>query len=167
MIDRNQINIREIKIKDNKEIADVIREVMPEFGADGPGFAITDPEVDKMFEAYDSEGCIYYIAERDGKVYGGAGIAPLNGHGSENQKICELQKMYFKKEIRGLGIGQKLMDLCLDFARSYGYEGCYIETLTGMDHAKKLYLKNDFEKINAPLGNTGHFSCDSFYFLKF
>ena len=33
-------------------VARLIRAVMPEFGASGPGFAINDPEVDDMFTAY-------------------------------------------------------------------------------------------------------------------
>jgi len=44
--------IRPIEPSDDAAMAAIIREVMPEFGADGPGFAIHDEEVDCMAEAY-------------------------------------------------------------------------------------------------------------------
>ena len=158
----SDIQIREIKKEDNPEVAKVIRTVMPEFGADGPGFAIVDPQVDRMFETYSSEDSVYFVITQEGKVVGGAGIARLEGTDLE-EGICELQKMYFLKELRGQGIGQRLITKCLDFARDYGHKQCYIETLTGMDSAKALYLKNGFMAINEPMGNTGHFSCDAWY----
>jgi putative acetyltransferase len=67
--------------------------------------------------------------------------------------------MYFHKTIRGRGIGQRLIEICLDFALESGYEKCYIETMPNMVDAQKLYLKKGFQYINAPLGNTGHSAC--------
>lgn len=43
--------IRPIEARDNVAVASIIRTVMPEFGADGPGFAIHDAEVDAMYQA--------------------------------------------------------------------------------------------------------------------
>lgn len=165
MMESNLI-VRRIEQRDNPQMASVIREVMPEFGATGPGFAIVDPAVDHLFETYLAKDSIYYVVEYEGRVVGGAGIARLEGSSLSDQ-ICELQKMYFLKSIRGLGLGQKLMSLCLNFAREVGYRACYIETLTGMDEAKKLYLKNGFTPLSGPLGDTGHFKCDSWYLLEF
>lgn len=156
---KEKMTIREIEKKDNIMMAQVIREVMPEFGADGPGFAIVDPQVDMMYETYNNDKSIYFVIEIEGQIIGGAGIGPLVGH----DDVCELQKMYFLKKARGLGFGQSLMNKCLEFAKQVGYQSCYIETLEGMDQAKGLYLKNGFESLNAPMGNTGHFSCDSWY----
>ena len=65
---------------------------MPEFGADGPGFAIHDAEVDAMYEAYARPRSAYFVVERGGKVIGGGGIAPLENGEAD---VCELRKMYF------------------------------------------------------------------------
>src|SRR5512146_3361310 len=92
--------IRPITPQDNAAIAAIIRRVMPEFGADGPGFAIHDAEVDDMAAAYARPGCAYFVIERAGKVRGGGGIAPLD---DPEPGICELRKMYFLPELRGLG----------------------------------------------------------------
>lgn len=161
-MDKSNIKVREIQPSDNPQMAQVIRDVMPEFGAVGPGFAIVDPQVDALYETYNKEDAIYYVIELQGKIVGGAGLARLEGSTKE-EGICELQKMYFLPCVRGLGLGQELMSLCLNFAKSAGYRTCYIETLTGMDGAKKLYLKNGFLSLKGPLGNTGHFKCDAWY----
>jgi putative acetyltransferase len=44
--------IRAIRREDDPRIAEIIRTVMPQFGASGPGFAINDPEVDGMYAEY-------------------------------------------------------------------------------------------------------------------
>jgi putative acetyltransferase len=152
--------IRPIAPNDNAAIASVIRTVMPEFGASGPGFAIHDTEVDDMAGAYARPGCVYFVVEHGGSVCGGGGIAPLLG---DSTGICELRKMYFLPELRGLGAGGELITMCLTHAHRLGYVRCYLETLTGMDAAQKLYEKYGFERIAAALGNTGHFGCNRFY----
>jgi GNAT superfamily N-acetyltransferase len=155
--------LRPIQPSDDAQIAAVIRTVMPEFGADGPGFAIHDAEVDTMSSAYTVKGRAYFVVEVDGRVVGGAGIAPLEGGDGET---CELRKMYVLPEGRGIGAASPLMRLCLDAARREGYSRCYLETLTGMDAAQALYQRHGFIRIDAPMGGTGHFSCDRFYIRR-
>jgi putative acetyltransferase len=152
--------IRPIEQRDNAAVASIIRTVMPEFGADGPGFAIHDAEVDDMHASYSHPRCAYFVVERDGKVIGGGGVAPLDGGETD---VCELRKMYFLSEARSIGAGARMMQLCLDAAREFQFKRCYLETLTGMDAAQSLYRKHGFEPIDAPMGGTGHFSCDRFY----
>lgn len=154
--------IRPIHFEDNAAVATIIRAVMPEFGACGDGFAINDPEVDYMHRAYAAPRCAYFIVERNGVVMGGGGIAPLEGG---EQDVCELRKMYFLPEIRGLGAGAALMERCLDTARMHGFRQCYLETLRGMDAAMRLYERFGFTRIPDPMGATGHYGCDSYYML--
>jgi GNAT superfamily N-acetyltransferase len=133
---------------------------MPEFGADGPGFAIHDAEVDRMSAAYSQPRTAYFVVEKEGHAIGGGGIAPLEGGDAET---CELRKMYFLREARGTGAASQLIRRCLDAARRAGFSRCYLETLTGMDAAQTLYLRHGFTRIDAPMGGTGHFSCDRFF----
>jgi putative acetyltransferase len=155
-------SIRPIQACDDAAVAAIIRAVMPEFGADGPGFAIHDAEVDAMHAAYARAGCAYFVVQGDGRVCGGGGVAPLDRHAG----VCELRKMYFLPALRGLGAGDALMRTCLDAARDLGYRQCYLETLTGMDAAQRLYAKHGFARIPQALGNTGHFGCNRFYLLE-
>ena len=157
---RTQFTIRPIQSQDDAAMAAVIRAVMPEFGADGPGFAIHDPEVDHLSTAYARPRHAYFVVVRDGEVLGGGGIAPLEG---ADPSVCELRKMYFLPQARGVGAGSEMMARCLDAAREAGFRQCYLETLTGMDAAQTLYLRSGFQRIDAPMGGTGHFSCDRFF----
>ncbi len=150
--------IRPIEPTDNPGITNVIRTVMPEFGASGPGFAIHDPEVNDMSGAYSLPGSAYFVAVHGNTVVGGAGIAPLLGGEPDT---CELRKMYILAEVRRRGLGQRLLDLCLVTAENFGYLHCYLETLKNMDSARVLYAKNGFTPLDKPLGNTGHFGCDA------
>jgi putative acetyltransferase len=154
--------VRLIGPSDNPHVASIIRTVMPEFGANRKGFAIHDEEVDNMFGAYAKTGCAFYVCELDGKILGVGGIAPLQGGEDDT---CELRKMYFLPEGRGKGLGKILLQTCLGAARELHYKYCYLETFNTMKSAIKLYEKNGFKKIPGPLGNTGHFACDTFYEL--
>lgn len=155
-------SIRPIEARDDAAVASIIRSVMPEFGASGEGFAINDPEVDWMSRAYSSPRSAYFVVEVDGRVVGGGGVAQLEGG---DPGTCELRKMYFLPEARGLGAGAAVMARCLDTARGFGFERCYLETLTGMDAAMRLYERSGFRPIDAPMGATGHGGCNTFYLL--
>lgn len=157
--------IRPIAAHDDAAVAAIIRTVMPEFGAVGRGFAIEDAEVDTMSAAYAAPRSAYFVVERalpDGgwRLEGGGGVAPLVGGDADT---CELRKMYFLPTLRGLGAGAALMTQCLDAARGFGFARCYLETLTGMDAAMRLYARSDFARIDAPMGATGHGGCNTFY----
>jgi putative acetyltransferase len=154
-------SFRPIRPEDDAAVAAIIRQVMPEFGADGPGFALHDPEVDHMSAAYAAPGAAYFVVvdEADRPV-GGGGIAALEGG---EPGVCELRKMYFLPEARGKGLGEALLRHCLAAAEAFGYHTCYLETLTGMDGALKLYRKLGFRPLCAPWGRTGHGGCDRWF----
>ncbi|HXE65633.1 MAG TPA: GNAT family N-acetyltransferase [Rhodanobacteraceae bacterium] len=152
--------IRPIEPRDDAAVAAIIRGVMPEFGAGGEGFAIHDAEVGAMCAAYAKPRSAYYVLEVDGKVAGGGGVAPLENGGTD---VCELRKMYFLPEARGLGAGRAMITRCLDAARGFGFKRCYLETLTGMDAAQALYRKHGFTPLCAPMGSTGHHGCDRWF----
>lgn len=156
-------SIRPIAIADDAAIAAIIRTVMPEFGATGDGFAINDPEVDWMSRAYAQPRSAYFVIDADGVVLGGCGVAPLTGG---DPGTCELRKMYFLSQARGRGAGSAMIQRCLQAARDFGFRQCYIETLSGMDAAMRLYERSGFGRIDAPLGDTGHGGCNHFYLLQ-
>ncbi len=158
-----KIEIREIIKKDNLKIKELLVSVMKEFGVPDEGTAMQDEELNFMFESYQDKKSKYYIVLADNYICGGAGISKLK---DTDKNICELQKMYFLPNIRGSGIGSKLISICLDFAKKSEYDFCYIETMYNMTNAQKLYKKNGFTELDYPLGNTGHSSCPVWMILK-
>ncbi|WP_438424500.1 GNAT family N-acetyltransferase [Aquimarina macrocephali] len=155
----SDIKIRAIQLKDNKVIASVIREVLIEMGVPKVGTAYEDKSLDSMYETYDYSRMQYYVVEEEGEIIGGAGIAPLEGEVAGD--ICELQKMYFLPQARGKGVGYKMINRCLDFAKEQGYAKCYLETMPYMESARKLYKKVGFIPLEEPIGDTGHYSCQA------
>ena len=153
---QSEFSIRPLRSSDNKPLAAVLREVLVEFGVPKVGTAYADPVLDMMFDGYSLPRHAYWVVVDKQQILGGGGIAPLN---NETETICELQKMYFHVKARGKGLGQKLITQLLQLAKSFDYTTCYLETMPNMIDAQKLYEKHGFSYINAPMGNTGHYSC--------
>ncbi len=148
--------IREIQKEDNSQVAKVIRSVLVEFGVPKVGTAYADSALDDMFEHYNRDKATYFVIEDNNEIVGCAGVAQLDNY---DGPVCELQKMYFLESARGKGYGTKMMKICLDEARKFGFKQCYLETMHQMENAQKLYLKTGFNYIDGPMGNTGHYSC--------
>lgn len=149
--------IQKIKPQYDTKVCEIIRKVGKEFGAIGDGFGPSDPEVLAMSQHYnDSKFSTYLIATIEGNVVGGSGIAAFNG----NNKICELRKLFLLPESRGLGLGKQLTESCLDYAKSKGYQQCYLDTLSNMKSAISLYEKLGFKHLDKPLEGTIHNGCD-------
>ena len=154
--DKPELHIRPMEKRDNAVVADIIRLVMTEFRAVGCGYSFNDSEVDDMYTAYAPAGSEFYVVELDGRVLGCGGFAPLTGG---DKVTCELRKMYFRSELRGLGVGAELLNLCLEEAANAGYAHCYLETMDGMEQARRLYGTHGFKYLEERMGDTGHSSC--------
>ena len=145
----HDIQIRNLEAEDNPAIAKIIRNSLAEFGANKPGTVFFDPTTDDLYTLFQKAGSWYAIAEKEGKILGGAGIFPSDGLPADT---CELVKMYLIPEARHIGLGRKLIGLCLDKAREKGYQSVYIETLPELKQAVKVYEKFGFKYIPGPLG---------------
>lgn len=154
----NETLIRTIEPADNPAIANIIRTALSEFGVDKPGTVYFDEATDHLYELFfQQSNSIYYVAEQNEELIGGAGIYSSDGLPFG---VCELVKMYLKKDARGLGLGKKLIDQCLHFASFTGYKKVYLETFHDLRKAVSVYEKFGFTYLDGPMGNTGHFSCD-------
>lgn len=154
--------IRKVEPNDIDAVDIIIKQVMTEFQCIGPGYSIEDPEVKNIYAAYQGRKKAFYVIELAGEILGCGGFAPLNG---DAKNTCELRKMYFLTRLRGLGMGSKLLDLCISEAKKKGFNSMYLETVFRMEAANKLYRRKGFIELPGAKGNTGHSSCDSFYEL--
>ncbi|MDO6677469.1 MULTISPECIES: GNAT family N-acetyltransferase [unclassified Shewanella] len=152
-----KIVIEPIISQQDQQVAAIIESVGKEFGAIGEGFGPSDAEVAHMSQYYHAKDrSIYLVACVDNQVVGGAGIAKFNG----DNKICELRKLFLLPETRGLGLGKRLTEQCLTFAKANGFEQCYLDTLNSMTAAITLYEKMGFQHLDKPLVGTIHGGCD-------
>lgn len=152
-----EISIRTIEEKDNAAIAAVIRRTLEEFGAAHPGTVYYDEATDALYQLFQqTPRSVYFIAEKEGEVVGGGGIFPSPGLPDDT---CELVKMYLLPHVRGIGLGKKIIQQCILFAKDYGYQNIYLETMPELKKALTTYEKFGFEYIDHPMGNTGHTGC--------
>jgi putative acetyltransferase len=159
-----EITLRPIQPQDNAALAQIIRKTLAEFGANRPGTVYYDPTTDALYELFtNTPGSVYYVAEIAGKLVGGGGIFPSPGLPKDT---CELVKMYLFPEVRGIGLGKKIIAECIEFARTNGYQNIYIETMPELKQAMKTYEKFGFRYLDGPLGNTGHFGCELWMLLN-
>lgn len=151
--------IRKITEKDNKEIENIIRSCLIEFGGNHEGTAWTDPNLGRFSEIYNTPENKYWVAEdTSGKLLGGVGIGKI----AELPDVCELQKMYCLPTARGTGVSHQLIETALNHAKKY-YKECYLETLENMIAAQKFYEKYGFRRLEKTLIKTEHFACDICY----
>jgi putative acetyltransferase len=153
----SRLHIREIRVADDLKIGEIIRQVLIEYGANKPGFAWQDPELDTMTHAYQGRDRCYLVLEHNSQLMGGGGIGPFTCH---LPHTCELQKMYLLPQARGRGYGQKLIDRLFDAAIERRYAHCYLESTSSMVEALSLYQKMGFKALEEPLGSSGHNACD-------
>ena len=158
----SKIQIRPIQTTDNQKLGELIQLVLEGENAPKTGTAYADKHLFNLSQAYTHPKTNYFVIANGDEILGGAGIGLLKGEDT----TCELQKMYFHKQIRGKGWGEKMMNTCLEFAKTKGFEYCYIETLPFMKAARKRYEKSGFKYIENRLGETGHFSCTTFMLKK-
>jgi len=149
--------IRKIVPTDNTFIATIIRTSLEEFGANKVGTVYFDASTDHLYELFQTKGSVYFIATIEDEIVGGGGIFPTEELPNET---AELVKMYLRKNARGKGIGKKLMDTCCNWAKENGYSKIYLETMPELKKAIDTYEKYGFQRLNSPLGNSGHSGCD-------
>lgn len=114
---------------------------------------LLEPADHALFETYQRQRSLYFVALLGDEIAGGAGIAPLTG---SDPLTCELQRMYLRADARGRGIGEALLKRCLAAARQLLFVRCYLETVKQMQPALEFYGRHGFHELTSRLGDTGH-----------
>ena len=148
--------IRHILPGDNQILASIIRKNLEDHDLAIPGTVYTDPTTDHLYELFRHPDSIYFVMEEEGMILGGCGIFPTKGLPTGH---VELVKLYLCNEAKGKGLGRKLMETCLDWAKQQGVTHVYLETFDELSSAVGLYKKLGFVSLNGPLGESGHHAC--------
>lgn len=70
-----------------------------------------------------------------------------------DKNAFELTKMAVSPNQRGKQIGQKLMQHCIDFAKSESLSGLYLYSNTLLENAIHIYRKFGFQEVEIPKDN--------------
>jgi putative acetyltransferase len=161
---QNEYTIRKLLKHDVPQLINIIKSVRAEFGFDAshPQAPLFEEELKNLYESYTGKNREYYVLTHDDKIVGGAGFGAIS---SPEKNICELKGMYLSQQLRGLGLGSKLLKRVLEEAVNRGFKKCYLETNDFMHGANTLYMKNGFVKLAKPIDGAGH-ACTNIWYIK-
>jgi GNAT superfamily N-acetyltransferase len=102
------------------------------------------------------ENSVFLIAELDGEPAGYAKIIIGNiEEGITAERPIELNRLYSHQQFLGKGIGQALMDACLDRARSHGHDVMWLGVWEYNPRAQRFYEKNGFRVVGSHVFQLG------------
>ena len=159
----DSIVIRSIKKEDNTSIACVLRASVEEHDAPRVGTFYDDPHTDMMFQTFDIKGAEYWVVESNGEILGGGGYYPTKGLPNG---YAELSKFHFRPELRGKGIGKRLLQLIEQRAAKAGYTHMYLVSYNQFGNAVGMYEKYGYEHINSALDQSELYQDAPFHMIK-
>jgi GNAT superfamily N-acetyltransferase len=135
----------------------VVFDVLQEYGL-VPEPQGTDADLMDLDAHYFARGGSFDVAlDRVGAIVGCCGMkAMANG-------AFELRKMYIRQDLRGQGLGQRLLDRALAWARARGVARVELETASVLKEAIALYTKAGFVPRPGPIDTC---RCDQAFVLE-
>jgi len=112
-----------------------------EYGWDGTYEALAGEIVAQFIKNYDPNRERCWIAEKDGERVGGAFVAKVS------DDIAQLRLLHVEAQARGLGIGKRLVEECLRFARRAGYQKMTLWTQSNLHAARHIYKQAGFQVV--------------------
>lgn len=114
-----------------------------EYGWDGTYEAMAAEIVAQFIKNYDPKRERCWIAEKDGAMVGAVFVAKAS------EEIAKLRLLHVEPEARGLGIGKRLVEECVRFARQAGYSKMTLWTQSNLHAARHLYKQGGFQVVRA------------------
>lgn len=112
-----------------------------EYGWDETYEALAAEIVAQFIKNYDPKFERAWVAEKDANRVGAVFVA------KQSDEIAKLRLLHVEPEARGLGIGKRLVQECVRFARQAGYQKMTLWTQSILDAARHIYKQEGFQVV--------------------
>lgn len=114
-----------------------------EYGYDEQFEAVVAEVVANFIKHHDPQRERCWIADRDGEILGFVMLVRKSDH------TAKLRLLLVEPEARGLGLGRRLVDECVAFARRAGYKKITLWTHSQLIAARRIYQQAGFHLVHS------------------
>lgn len=110
--------------------------------------SVVASDIGEFLQRYEVDRDFVQLVLQEGVVKGGIVIDSRDGD------LAQLHWFILHDDLRGMGVGRKLMSLAMQFVQERGIPRVYLTTFEGLNAARRLYEEAGFKLVGEKTAST-------------